>query len=360
MPITWRRARVEIPYASENIADLPLEIISNIRERIDFCIDQNGIALLTEDEKLWNAIKDLKNRGVRVRFVSALSDRNIAFCRQMMKCGEVFHDDKVKGNFQIADGTDYLCYIAENGDQFEGKQQQQQQQQQQQLFHANTRSFVDMQQYLFDNLCNNATPAKEKIKEIGRGIRNDFTDTINEPEEITKILNNLLISSRDEILLLFSTTNSFYRAKFSGMLNLLRQVSNDVTVKVLIQSSDDVTKEHIQEELKESHRQIRVQYITKSLQSKIMIVVVDQATSVAIEVKDDSNKTFKDASAVAIYSNSESTVSSCISIFETLWIESELDKQNKIKQAYFQMFKGLELKDESYSGGWSFEQEKKK
>ena len=360
MPITWRRARVEIPYASENIADLPLEIISNIRERIDFCIDQNGIALLTEAEKLWNAIKDLKNKGVTVRFVTALSDRNIAFCRQMMKCGEVFHDDKVKGNFQIADGTDYLCYIAENGDQFEGKQQQQQQQQQQQLFHANTRSFVDMQQYLFDNLCNNATPAKEKIKEIGRGIRNDFTDTINEPEEITKILNNLLISSRDEILLLFSTTNSFYRAKFSGMLNLLRQVSNDVTVKVLIQSSEDVTKEHIQEELKESHRQIRVQYITKSLQSKIMIVVVDQATSVAIEVKDDSNKTFKDASAVAIYSNSESTVSSCISIFETLWIESELDKQNKIKQAYFQMFKGLELKDESYSGRWSFEQEKEK
>jgi hypothetical protein len=38
----------------------------------------------------------------------------------------------------------------------------------------------------------------------------------------------------------------------------------------------------------------------------------------------------------------------------------ELDKQNKIKQAYFQMFKGLELKDESYSGRWSFEQEKEK
>jgi two-component system, OmpR family, sensor histidine kinase VicK len=353
IPITWRRAQVEIPYASENIADLSLEIISNISERFDFCIDQNGIALLTEDEKLWNAIKDLKNKGVTVRFVTALNDRNVSFCRQMMKCGEVFHNDKVRGNFQIADGTEYLCYIAENGDQFEGQHQQQ-------LFHANTRSFVDMQQYLFDNLCNNATPAKEKIKEIGRGIRNDFKDTINKPEEIAKILNDLLMSSRDEILLLFSTTNSFYRAKYSGMLNLLRQVSNDVTVKVLIQSSEDVTKEHIQEELKGSHRQIRVQYITKSLQSKIMIVVVDQATSVAVEVKDDSNKMFKDASAVAIYSNSESTVSSCISIFETLWIESELDKQNEIKQAYFQMFKGLELKDESYSGRWSFEQEKEK
>jgi hypothetical protein len=184
-----------------------------------------------------------------------------------------------------------------------------------QLFHANTKSFVDMQQYLFDNLCNNATPAKERIKEIGRGIRNDFTDTINEPEEITKTLNNLLISSRDEILLLFSTSNSFYRAKHSGMLNSLRQVSNDVTVKSLTQPNEDITKEPIQEDLKQSDGQIRIQYITKSLQSNIMIVVVDQATSMAVEVKDDSQRTFKEASAVAVYSNSELTVSSCISIF---------------------------------------------
>jgi hypothetical protein len=355
MPITWSRAQVEIPHDSKNIAGLPLDIISNIRERFDFCIDQNGVDLLTEDEKLWNRTKDLKNKGVTVRFVTALSDRNISFCRQLMKCGEVFHNDRVKGNFQIADGTDYLCYIAENGDHSEGKQQQQQLQ----LFHANTKSF-DVQQYLFDNLCTNATPAKERIKEIGRGVRTDFTDTINEPDEIAKILNNLLISSRDEILLLFSTSNSFYRAKHSGMLNSLRQVSNGVTVKVLTQPSEDNTKEPIQEELMLSHLQIRVQYITKSLHSNIMIVVVDQATSIAVEVKDDNDRTFKDASAVAIYSNSELTVSSCISIFETLWIESELDKQEKIKQAYFQMFKGIELKDESYSRRWSFEQQKEK
>ena len=32
-------------------------------------------------------------------------------------------------------------------------------------------------------------------------------------------------------------------------------------------------------------------------------------------------------------------------------------KQNKIKQAYFQMFKGFELKDELYIRRWSFEQQ---
>jgi two-component system sensor histidine kinase VicK len=351
----WLPAQIEIQHAGEDIAKLPLEIISNIKESFDCCIDLNEVALITENEKLWNAIKGLKNKGIRVRFVTGINEGNISSCRQLMKCGEVFHNDKVKGNFEIADGISYLCYIMEN----EGKDSRKQKQEQQ-LFHTETKSFVDIQQYLFDNLCNNATPAKEKIKEIERGIRNDIADTINEPAEIRKIVNNQLMSARDEILLLFSTANSFYRAKYSGMLNLLRQVPKDVVIKVLIQAGDDLEKDTIQEELRQSHGQIRVQYITKPLQTKIVTVVVDQTTSVAIEINDDTKKTFEEASGPAIYSNSELTVSSCMSIFETLWIQSEFDKQNKIKQAYFKMFQGLQLKDESYVRRWAFEQEKEK
>ena len=135
------------------------------------------------------------------------------------------------------------------------------------------------------------------------------------------------------------------------MLNLLREVPNDVTVKVLIEAGDDLEKDTIEEELRQSHGQIYVQYITKPLQTKIVTLVVDQATSVAMEINDDTKKTFEEASGPAIFSNSELTVSSCMSIFETLWIQSEFDKQNKIKQAYFKMFKGHELKDVSYIRG---------
>jgi hypothetical protein len=88
--------------------------------------------------------------------------------------------------------------------------------------------------------------------------------------------------------------------------------------------------------------------------------VVDQSSSVAIEISDDTKETFEKATGPAIYSSSEMTVSSCMSIFETLWIQSELDKQNKVREAYFQMFKGLKLKDETYIRRWSFEQEKGK
>ena len=64
-------------------------------------------------------------------------------------------------------------------------------------------------------------------------------------------------------------------------------------------------------------------------------------------------ETISSVSGLSTYSNSESTVFSNVSIFESLWIQSELDKQNKARQAYFQLFKGFKLKDEIYNRRWS-------
>src|SRR5215467_6726043 len=235
MPTCWRPAQIEIQYSDEDISNIPFEIISNIKYTFDFCIDQNEAALIMENVKSWNAIKGLKKKGIRVRIVTSINEGNISFCRELLKFGDVFHNDEVKGAFQIADGDNYLCYITE------GKGEQQ-------LFHTNTKSFVDIQQYLFNNLCDKAIPAREKIKEIERGIIRNFSDIIHDPQEIRKIVINQLVSARDEILLLFSTSNSFYRAFDNGMLNL-EHVLNDVNVKMLIQVEDNLEMNTIQKEL---------------------------------------------------------------------------------------------------------------
>jgi hypothetical protein len=53
---------------------------------------------------------------------------------------------------------------------FEGKQYVHQ------ILYTELKTFVDTQQYLFDNLCSHSVPAKEKIREIGRGFNGDFID----------------------------------------------------------------------------------------------------------------------------------------------------------------------------------------
>ena len=59
-------------------------------------------------------------------------------------------------------------------------------------------------------------------------------------------------------------------------------------------------------------------------------------------------------------SSIDATVDSTYSIFlcihiRVLWIQTELDSQKRIKQVYFQLFKGFKLKDETYDRQWSFE-----
>jgi hypothetical protein len=329
-----------------DVSKVPLQVISDTEQRIDFCLDSAGLSILTHDESFWNSLTYLKTKGVRTRFITEIFESNIYFCTVMMKHGEVFHNDSLKGTYIISDGIKYLCYLLDDN----GKGQIVTQ-----LFYSKSKSFVQAQQYLFDNLCSNAIPAREKIREIRKGIKGEFITNIHDPTEIQKIAADLLTSASYEILLLFSTINSFYRAEYSGLLNLLWEASErGVVVKILIQTDDDnTTQETIQKNIRQKKLGINVQYIKKLLQTKITTLVIDQSVSLAIEVNDDTKKTFKEAIGIAIYSNNESTVSSCLSIFETLWIQSEFDKQKKVKQAYFKMFKGFDLKDEIYTRRWS-------
>lgn len=71
-----------------------------------------------------------------------------------------------------------------------------------------------------------------------------------------------------------------------------------------------------------------------------------------MEVKDDSKNSFDAAAGPSTYSNSESTVFTYYSMFENLWIQAEFERQGKLRQAYFHMFKGQKLKDEVYSKEW--------
>jgi hypothetical protein len=307
-------------------------------------------------EPIWNAIIRLKNRDISPRLVTEITPKNVRDCNLNMKHNEVFHSDRIKGNFLNVDGIKYLCCVMGEGD-FEGKQNVQQ------LLYTELNPLVDTQQYLFDNICSHSVPAKEKIREIGRGINGDFIEIIQTPSEIQKIATELMDSATYEILLLFPTTNSFYRAEYSGMLNSVWEASQrGVLVKMLIQGTEenDKLREIVQKVIRQGNPPVSLQYIAKPLETKISTLVIDQAVSLAIEIKDDTKITFEESTGIAIYSNSESKISSSLTIFETLWIQSEIDIQNKVKQAYFQKFKGFQFKDELYTRRWSFDQQKSK
>jgi uncharacterized protein YnzC (UPF0291/DUF896 family) len=40
-------------------------------------------------------------------------------------------------------------------------------------------------------------------------------------------------------------------------------------------------------------------------------------------------------------------------MFENLWIQAEIERQNSLRQAYFKMFNGQKLRDEIYKRDWT-------
>jgi two-component system, OmpR family, sensor histidine kinase VicK len=78
-----------------------------------------------------------------------------------------------------------------------------------------------------------------------------------------------------------------------------------------------------------------IRYIPEELQTKITIAIIDRKSSVVIELKDDTKSSSYEAMGLGTFSNSASTVSSYVSIFETLWEQSGMyeESQNQLYSA---------------------------
>jgi two-component system, OmpR family, sensor histidine kinase VicK len=118
-----------------------------------------------------------------------------------------------------------------------------------------------------------------------------------------------------------STPNSFKRYEGEGIIELLtRKADEGVKVRLLLNQNDDIQQSI--ERFVKAHPRITIRGLDQSIKTKVTTIVEDNELSLVIELKDDTQLNSKEAMGLATYSNSESTVLSFASIFETLWIQS--------------------------------------
>ncbi|HEX6280900.1 MAG TPA: hypothetical protein VFZ67_01600 [Nitrososphaera sp.] len=284
-------------------------------------------------------------KKIKVRLVTAISTENIELAKELARKFSVYHTDGSGGDFCIMDGKIYFYDIENSNDKMAGYHRQ--------LFSTNL-SFVRLQQNLFDNLLNHAIPARDKIKEVEHGIQREYIKTVQDPSSILQLVRERIETAGFDIQVLFATMNSFYRAESDGIIDLLGAArSQGINVRVLIKIDDETMKDIPRDMIKKKHDLINVNFIRQPLRSKITTLIIDQSFSLTIEVNDDSKDNFSEATGLATYSNSESTVFTDYSMFENLWIQAELERQNSIRQAYFKMFNGQKLRDEIYDRDWT-------
>jgi signal transduction histidine kinase len=114
-----------------------------------------------------------------------------------------------------------------------------------------------------------------------------------------------------------------------GGLQLLREIieKNNAKVRVLV-PADGEAKLAIKE-FAISYPRIDIRCLEEALQTCITIVMVDRKEYVIVESKDDTKGSSYDAAGISTYSNSKTIVSSYVSIFESLWNQTELYEQLK-------------------------------
>jgi nitrogen-specific signal transduction histidine kinase len=306
--------KTEVIYGEENVVKRALEMLPTVNKTLDMCGDRSGPSILLLNEQIKQMYVDLHNRGVRERCITEITNENIHYCKELMKFQEVRHLDGLKGYFSIADGMLFNSHA--HGQ--EGKTLSH-------MIASTVRVFVEQQQFFFETLWSRAIPAEQRIREIEEGIKPEVIETIREPKGTQERLFELIKSAKEEILIIFSTSNAFKRQEKAGAVDFLMRTAKSKNVKVRILSPvDDYVRNMIDKIKREDNIKIEIRNIEEPLQTKVSVLIVDRASLLSAELKNDSKETSLEAIGLATYSNSKATVLSYASIFESLWSQTEL------------------------------------
>jgi two-component system sensor histidine kinase VicK len=200
----------------------------------------------------------------------------------------------------------------------------------QSLITSNERIYITHFQSVFEQLWDKGIDATDRIRHIEQGRADETSiEIITNPNKGIDNAWNILKSAKKEILVVCSTSNAFRRQLQMGGLQLLNKIieRNNAEARILVPADRDA-KLAINE-FAISHPKINIRSLEEALQTSITIVMVDRKECVIVESKDDSKVSSYDAAGISTYSNSKSIVSSYVSIFESLWSQTELYEQLK-------------------------------
>jgi signal transduction histidine kinase len=198
------------------------------------------------------------------------------------------------------------------------------------LITSNEPIYVSHFYSIFEQLWNKGIDAQDRIRSIEEG-RADETniEVIPNPKRGIEHALKILKSAKKEILIVCSTSNAFRRQLQMGGLQLLKEITEKDNAKVRILVPADTEAKSTIKEIRISYPRIEIRSLEEALQTCITIIMVDRKECVIVESKDDTKGTSYDAAGISTYSNSKTIVSSYVSIFESLWNQTEMYEQLK-------------------------------
>src|SRR5215218_2783434 len=309
-----RHERTEMLIGPEVTTNQAREFFSHVYKKLDGCASSAATPIVMTIFR--DAYKSMKSRGIKIRWVTDITKDNLTHCKDLMQYAEVRHISYLNENFRMSE-TEYIeATTTKEGLPIP------------KLIYSNSKEIIGQQQYIFETLWDKAVPAGHRIKEIEQEIESQRIAVIYDARQALELYHWLIMSAEKEIKVVFPTTNALIRQDKAGILFLLQEAAavKKCQVKVLM-PNDELIRNFIP--TNNNSNNISTRFIDHEEGGKATILIVDNKVSFVMELKDDSKETFHEAIGLSTYSNSKAGVLSYVSMFESLWKQTELYEKLK-------------------------------
>jgi two-component system, OmpR family, sensor histidine kinase VicK len=320
-----------ITHYETRIIENPDDVIKEIgrltasSNKLDTCLTSGGLQyshnyFFDLKKKLLDKQKRGEHKGIR--YITNIDNNNLHISKLYLDYGiQIRHMKNLPPmSFGVSDKE-----IAVTIEKMEGGRRVQS------LLISNEPLYVRHFTSLFEEIWRNGIDARHRIKQVEEGVESDI-EVIQNPDRTEDLYWDIIKSAEKEILLILPTANAVIRQEKMGIIRSLVEATKSLNIQVRILMpyvNLSHYHNHSIEELKAVQRQqdnpsdsLNVRYLQQLSDTKATILIADRKVSLVIEVRDDSKSTFYEAIGLSTYSSSKPSVTSYVSIFENLWIQT--------------------------------------
>jgi two-component system, OmpR family, sensor histidine kinase VicK len=202
--------RTEVFHGEESAMKILLQTMSNVQKEVLVCADENSAAFSMGVAAIKEGYSDFKRRGVRIRFITEITSKNLQYVKELMNYAEVRHMDTVKGNMAVSE-TEYVATATlESAKPIT------------QTIYSNAKPILEQQRYFFENLWTKAVNAQQRIMELEEGIEPRITKIIASREDI--------VSRARQVI---ETSNRLSVCSDLDYLKMIENIASDLIKKIL-------------------------------------------------------------------------------------------------------------------------------
>jgi two-component system sensor histidine kinase VicK len=257
-------------------------------------------------------------KTVDARYITDVKESNIKACKFLVEelHVKVRHLEGIRSNFVVSENEYTSDLSAPHPDKPTTK-----------LLYSNSKELLAQQKQLFETLWSIAIPAESKIYEIDRGVIAEETRIVNRYSEIEEITNLLVKATTSEILILLP---SLERIEMNGAeFEVFKEkaLNDNLRVRILAPFSTD---SEINGRIMRRFPMFEIRPIEPI---KIGLMISDRSRSMLVQYSDVESSVPEKAMVSGIYASQKATVSSLVSIYETMWVQSKTkDKEEKSRK----------------------------